>query len=224
MLLQAMLRTRARDCLLVCGCGLGLLAEELLVARAGVAGVGLGAAKGWRRLARAGFAVRIGDAGWLAIRNGRVRCLRCTAQSTSVGGGSPYLEISEGGVPVSLELSVPQPEDTAVGIAGIVCGRRRAPVISKVELDHPHLVLMRMHPLSFPVPNQHGFLLASPALLKLLTKALRGSGPFICAGRTLLLCWVSSFFALTLHLHGDARRFSNPFLRSIRPQMNREGD
>lgn len=138
--------------------------------------------------------------------------------------GSPYLEVSGGGVPVSLELSVPQPEDTAVGIAGIVCGRRRAPVISKVELDHPHLVLMRMHPLSFPVPNQHGFLLASPALLKLLTKALRGSGPFICAGRTLLLCWVSSFFALTLHLHGDARRFSNPFLRSIRPQMNREGD
>lgn len=41
-----MLRTRARDCLLVCGCGLGPLAKELLVAWAGVVGVGLGAAKG----------------------------------------------------------------------------------------------------------------------------------------------------------------------------------
>lgn len=76
--------------------------------------------------------------------------------------GSPYLDVSGGGVLGNLELSVPQPEDTAVGIAGIVCGRRRAPVISKVELDHPHLVLMRMHPMSFPVPNQHGILSASP--------------------------------------------------------------
>lgn len=41
-----MLRTQARDCLLVCGCGLGLLAEELLVARVDFAGVGLGRCKG----------------------------------------------------------------------------------------------------------------------------------------------------------------------------------
>ena len=75
---------------------------------------------------------------------------------------SPHREVSEGVVLGNLELLVPQPEDTAVGIAGIVCDRRRAPVISKVELDHPHLVLMRMHPMSFPVPNQHGILLASP--------------------------------------------------------------
>lgn len=39
---------------------LGLLAEGLLVARADVAGVGLGAVWGWRRLALAGFAARIG--------------------------------------------------------------------------------------------------------------------------------------------------------------------
>lgn len=101
---------------------------------------------------------------WAPHRDGggwRGRGLRRAAQLTSVGG-SPQREISGGGVPVSLELSVPQLEDTAVGIAGIVCGRRRAPVISKVELDHPHLVLMRMHPMSFPLPNQHGILSASP--------------------------------------------------------------
>lgn len=41
-----MLRTRARDCLLVCGCGLGLLAKEMLVAWVDFAGVGLGRCKG----------------------------------------------------------------------------------------------------------------------------------------------------------------------------------
>lgn len=35
-----MLRTQAGDCLLLCGGGLGLLAEGLPVARAGVAGAG----------------------------------------------------------------------------------------------------------------------------------------------------------------------------------------
>lgn len=76
--------------------------------------------------------------------------------------GSPHRGVSGGGFPGNLELLVPQPEDTTVGIAGIVCDRRHAPVISKVELDHPHLVLMRMHPMSFLVPNQHGILSASP--------------------------------------------------------------
>lgn len=103
----------------------------------------------------------LGDGGWLITCNGRAGCLRRAAQATSVGG-SPHREVSEGGFLGNLELLVPQPEDTVVGIAGIVCDRRRAPVISKVELDHPHLVLMRMHPMSFPVPNQHGILLASP--------------------------------------------------------------
>ena len=39
-----MLRTQARDCLLLYGGGLGLFAEGLLVAWAGVAGAGMGAA------------------------------------------------------------------------------------------------------------------------------------------------------------------------------------
>ena len=82
-----MLRMQARDCLLVCGGGLGPLAKEMLVAWVDFAGVGLGAAWGWRRLARAGFAARMGGCeGLLAMRNGRARCLRRAAQSTSVGG------------------------------------------------------------------------------------------------------------------------------------------
>ena len=101
--------------------------------------------------------------GWLVTCNGRAGCLRCAVQSSSVGGSS-HREVFEGGVTVSFELPVSQPEDTAVGIVGIVYDRRRAPVISKVELDHPRLVLMRMRPMPFPVSNQHGILSASPSV------------------------------------------------------------
>lgn len=60
---------------------------------------------------------------------------------------------------MSLEIAlfVPQPEDMAVGIAGIVYDCRRALVISKVELDHPHLVLIQMRSMSFPASKRHGF-------------------------------------------------------------------
>ena len=75
-----------------------------------------------------------------------------------------HREVSEGGITASLELPASQPEDTAVGIAGIVYDWCRAPVISKVELDHPHLVLMRMRPMPFPVSNQHRILSASPSV------------------------------------------------------------
>lgn len=40
---------------------------------------------------------------WLIPRSGRVRCLRCAAESTSVGG-SPHREVFEGGFPGTLEL------------------------------------------------------------------------------------------------------------------------
>ena len=110
----------------------------------------------WRGLRRG-----LGDARFAGYTQ-RSSTLFAACSAIDLCRGSPYLEVSGGGVPASLELPVPQPEDTAVGIAGIVCDRRRAPVISKVELDHPHLVLMRMHPRSFLVPNQHGILSASP--------------------------------------------------------------
>lgn len=45
-------------------------------------------------------------------------------------------------VPVFRELHVPQPEGMAVGIAELVYDRRRAPVVSKVELNRPRLVLI----------------------------------------------------------------------------------
>ena len=77
--------------------------------------------------------------------------------------GSPHREAFEGGLLVFLELSVPQPEGLSVGIVGLFYDSRRPSVASKVELDHPYLVLMRMHPMSFPVPNQHGILSASPS-------------------------------------------------------------
>lgn len=83
-----MLRTRARDCLLVCGCGLGLLAKEMLVAWVDFAGVGLSRCKGMAMAGLGwGVAVRIGGCEvLLAIRNGRARCLRRAAQLTSAGG------------------------------------------------------------------------------------------------------------------------------------------
>ena len=83
-----MLRTRARDCLLVCGCGLGLLAKEMLVAWVDFAGVGLGRCKGMAMAGLGwGVAVRVGGCEvLLAIRNGRARCLRRAAQLTSAGG------------------------------------------------------------------------------------------------------------------------------------------
>ena len=82
--------------------------------------------------------------------------------------GGPLLEViaapmaSSAQVPVFRELHVPQPEGMAVGIAELVYGRRRAPVVSKVELERPHLVLVRIHLMSFPTPNRYGFLSASP--------------------------------------------------------------
>lgn len=65
-------------------------------------------------------------------------------------------------VPVFRELHVPQPEGMAVGIAELVYDRCRAPVIPKIELERSHLVLVRIHLMSFPTPNPYGFLSASP--------------------------------------------------------------
>ena len=97
--------------------------------------------------------------GWLVACNGRAGCLRRAAQSTSVGG-SPHREVSEGGFLGNLELSVPQPEGLAIGVAELVYDRCRAPVVSKVEFERPHLVLVRMRSTFFPVPNPHGILSA----------------------------------------------------------------
>lgn len=75
-------------------------------------------------------------------------------------GGSPHREVSEGGFLGNLELSVPQPEGLAIGVAELVYDRCRAPVVSKVEFERPHLVLVRMRSTFFPVPNPHGILSA----------------------------------------------------------------
>lgn len=42
-------------------------------------------------------------------------------------------------------------------MAELVYGHRRALVVSKVELDRPHLALMRIHLTSFPTPGRRGF-------------------------------------------------------------------
>ena len=82
--------------------------------------------------------------------------------------GDPLLEIivapmaPSAQAPVFREFHVPQPEAMAVGIAELVYDRRRAPVIPEVELERPHLVLVRIHLTSFPAPNRYGFLSASP--------------------------------------------------------------
>ena len=67
-------------------------------------------------------------------------------------------------VPVFLELHVPQPEDMTVGITELVYDRRRASVIFKAELDRLHLVLVRIHPTSFPAPSRYEILPALPLI------------------------------------------------------------
>ena len=83
-----------------------------------------------------------------------------------VGGFLPEIIIAlvapSAQAPVFLELHVPQPEGLAVRIAELVYDRRRAPVVSKVELVRPHLVLMRIRVTSFLTPSRYGILSASP--------------------------------------------------------------
>ena len=87
----------------------------------------------------------------------RSRGLPSACSAIDLCRGSPHRGVSEGGALGNRVLLVSQPEDMAVGIAGIVYGCRRALVIFKVELDRPHLVLIQMRSMSFPVSKRHGF-------------------------------------------------------------------
>lgn len=98
-----MLRTRARDCLLVCGGGLGLLAKELLVARTDAAGVGLGRCKGMT-MAGAGGVCGADWGCWVAGYTQWSSTMFAMYGAIDLCRGSPYREVSGGGFPGNLEL------------------------------------------------------------------------------------------------------------------------
>lgn len=137
-------------CCLPRGCllrGLGLLARVWAL---------FGIGDGWPGVGSCGADWGWGVAGCVQRSSG----LLATCGAIDLCRGSPHREVSEGGFLGNLELSVPQPEGLAIGVAELVYDRCRAPVVSKVEFERPHLVLVRMRSTFFPVPNPHGILSA----------------------------------------------------------------